>query len=123
MPGPAPMASPIRPPHPQKDIDMQYVPIKPAVPPQVPLVDNSLSGETFVTGIAGCANFHGVFVATLESARCDHSQSPPAVERIVVARLAMTGPAAQSLVAALNDFLTQQGLSPSRAMVGDATRQ
>lgn len=102
---------------------MQYVSIKPATPPQVPLIDNTLSGEVFVTGIAGCANFHGTFVVTLESARCDHSHTPPLVERVVVARLALTGPAAQGLVAGLNDFLTQQGLSPSQAMVGDATRQ
>lgn len=59
---------------------MKYAPIKPA-PQEVPLIDNTLSGETFVTGIAGCANFHGVIVVTFESARCDHSQSPPGSNR------------------------------------------
>lgn len=48
---------------------------------------------------------------------------PAGVEQIVVGRMALTAPAAQALVAGLNDFLTQQGMSPSQAIMGEATRQ
>lgn len=87
------------------------------------LIDNPFAPEIFATGFAGLANLNGVIVLTLESARCDHTREPPSVERIVVARVALTSAAAQDLVAGLNQFLEQQGLSPSKALAAGATFQ
>ncbi len=91
--------------------------------PQAALIDNMFAPEIFTTGISGFSNVNGVIVVALESARCDHAATTASFERVVVGRLAMTVPAAQALVASLNDFLEQQGLSPSRAMMGGSTRQ
>ena len=92
-------------------------------PSQAPLIDNMFAPEIFATGISGFSNVNGVIVVALESARCDHARAPAVFERVVVGRMALTATAAQALVASLNDFLESQGLSPSRAMMGDATRQ
>ncbi|MGA1797800.1 hypothetical protein VH567_03365 [Sphingomonas sp. 4RDLI-65] len=96
----------------------------PAQSPTLPaLIDNPFAPEVFATGLAGFANLNGVIVLTLESARCDHARQPPSVERVVVGRVALTIGAAQDLVAGLNQFLEQQGLSPSKAMASGATFQ
>jgi len=100
---------------------MKHSPIRP--PQHVPLMDATMEREIFCTGVSGCAMFGGTVVVTLESARCDHNHTPPTLERMVVGRLALTPHAAQALVAGLNQFLEQQGLSPTAAMVGGATRQ
>lgn len=41
----------------------------------------------------------------------------------IVGRVALTGAATQALVAGLNQFLEQQGLSPRKAMASGATFQ
>ncbi|RMB28380.1 hypothetical protein C8J47_2597 [Sphingomonas sp. PP-F2F-G114-C0414] len=64
-----------------------------------------------------------MIVLTLESARCDPASQPPSLKRVVVGRVALTSAAAQALVAGLNQFLEQQGLSPSKAMASGATFQ
>ena len=94
-----------------------------SAPTLPPLVDNPFAPEVFATGLAGLANLSGVIVLTLESARCDHSRQPPGIDRVVVGRIALTSSAAQDLVAGLNQFLEQQGLSPSKAIAGGATFQ
>ena len=73
-------------------------------------IDNPFAPEIFTTGCAGMANNNGIIVMTLESARCDH-------------RLALTTAAAIELVSNLNDFLEQQGLSPSKMLADGATFQ
>lgn len=105
-----------------------YVAIKsPIVPePKVeepPYVDNPFAPEIFATGYSGIANMQGVIVLTLESARCDHSRPQPALERVVVGRVALTTTAALELVAGLNQFLEQQGISASKMLAGGATFQ
>ncbi|MEG3086999.1 hypothetical protein [Sphingomonas sp. PB4P5] len=90
--------------------------------PQV-LIDNPFAPEVFATGCAGLTNLNGVIVLTLESARSDHARQPPSIDRVVVGRIALTNGAAQELVAGLNQFLEQQGLSPSKALAGGATFQ
>ncbi|WP_244649819.1 hypothetical protein [Sphingomonas sp. CFBP 13706] len=94
-----------------------------SAPTLPPLVDNPFAPEVFATGLAGLANLSGVIVLTLESARCDHTRDAPSVERVVVGRVALTSGAAQDLVAALNQFLEQQGLSPSKAIAAGSTFQ
>lgn len=97
---------------------------EPITAPESPaLIDNPFAPEIFATGFAGLANLNGVIVLTLESARCDHTRQPPSVDRVVVGRIALTSAAAQDLVAGLNQFLEQQGLSPSKALAGGATFQ
>jgi hypothetical protein len=87
------------------------------------IIDNPFAPEILATGFAGFANMSGMIVLTLESARCDHSRPAPAIERVVVGRVALTISAAQDLVTNLNEFLEQQGLSPTRAMAGASTFQ
>lgn len=99
------------------------VPAAPVAPPQPPFVDNPFAPEIFATGYAGLANLNGVIVLTLESARCDHSKPQPSIERVVVGRVALTTTAALELVTGLNQFLEQQGLSPSRMLADGATFQ
>jgi len=86
-------------------------------------IDNPFAPEIFTTGCAGMANNNGIIVMTLESARCDHGRPEPVVERVVVGRLALTTAAAIELVSNLNDFLEQQGLSPSKMLADGATFQ
>jgi len=87
------------------------------------LIDNPFAPDLFITGCSGIASIAGTIAVTLENARCDHSRPAPALERVVVGRLALTVPAAQMLVTALNGFLEQQGLSPSKAMANGAVFQ
>ncbi|MCP8891868.1 hypothetical protein [Sphingomonas faeni] len=96
-------------------------PIRPGASP--PIVDNPFAPEIFATGFTGLANLSGVIVLTLESARCDHTRQPAGIDRVVVGRIALTSSAAQDLVAGLNQFLEQQGLSPSKAIAAGATFQ
>lgn len=93
------------------------------LPPQAQLIDTMTAPEIFATGVSGFSNVNGVIVVALESARCDHARTPATFERVVVGRIALTVPSAQALVASLNDFLEQQGMSPSRALMGQSTRQ
>lgn len=106
-------------------IQIKGVPTSAPVPAQdLPaLIDNPFAPEIFATGLAGFANLSGMIVVTLESARCDHARQPPSLERVVVGRVALTSAAAQALVAGLNQFLEEQGLSPSKAMASGATFQ
>ena len=96
---------------------------EPELEPQALLIDNMFAPEIFSTGISGFSNINGAIVVALESMRCDHSRASTPFERVVVGRVALTVPAAQAMVAGLNDFLEAQGLSPSRAMMGGSTRQ
>ena len=99
-------------------------PIVPEPPPEEPpFVDNPFAPEIFATGYSGLANMSGVIVMTLESARCDHSRPQPALERVVVGRVALTATAALELVTGLNQFLEQQGISPSKMLANGATFQ
>ncbi len=86
-------------------------------------VDNPFAPEIFVTGYSGLANLHGVILVTLESTRCDHSRPQPSYERVVVGRVTLTIAAALELVTGLNQFLEQQGFSPSRILAEGATFQ
>lgn len=94
--------------------------LQPATPP---LIDNLFAPDIFTSGFSGFAHLNGVIVLTMESVRFDHSQEAASFERVVVGRVTMGVSVAQGLVAALNLFLEQQGLSPSRALAGDATFQ
>ena len=96
---------------------------RPAEPAQPALVDNPFAPELLATGFAGISNIAGIVTVTLESARYDHSRPNPAMERVVVGRIAMPVSAAQALVMALNGFLEQQGFSPSKAAAREATFQ
>lgn len=105
-----------------------YVAIKSPIvpeptPEEPPFVDNPFAPEIFATGYSGLANMSGVIVMTLESARCDHSRPQPALERVVVGRVALTATAALELVTGLNQFLEQQGISPSKMLANGATFQ
>ncbi|MES1973104.1 MAG: hypothetical protein V4472_11645 [Pseudomonadota bacterium] len=90
---------------------------------QPAFIDNPFAPEIFATGFSGFANHNGVIVLTVESARCDHGRQEPVMERVVVGRLALTPQAAVSLVSGLNQFLEQQGLSPSRILANGSTFQ
>ena len=94
-----------------------------SAPAQPPLLDNPFAPELFVTGCAGFANLGGIIRVTLENLQCDHSRREPAMERVVVGRLTLPVGAAQMLVCALNAFLEEQKLSPSKAMMSGAQVQ
>ncbi|NIJ09090.1 hypothetical protein FHS31_002722 [Sphingomonas vulcanisoli] len=80
--------------------------------PELPLIDNSFAPELMVTGVSGMGLLNGVVAVTLESLRCDHSKTPPPLERLVVARLALPVASAQNLLLSLQHFLGQHGLDP-----------
>lgn len=86
----------------------------PRVPenPQVPLIDNSFAPEFLSSGVAGLSLINSIITVTLESVRCDHSKEPPPLERIVVARIALSVPAAQALLVAMHQFLDTHGVNP-----------
>ena len=89
-----------------------FPPPKPQQEPEFPLIDNVLAPELLVTGTSGMSLINGIVTVTLESLRCDHSKTPPPLERMVVARVAMPAASAQALLIALNHFLGQHGLNP-----------
>lgn len=91
--------------------------------PEIPLLDNPHAPEVFATVASGFFHLNGNITITFESARLDHSQDPPLVNRVVLARLVMPVSGAQGLVVGLNDFLEKQGLSPTTAILGGAARQ
>jgi hypothetical protein len=91
--------------------------------PSVAFVDDPHAPEVFATSAAGFFHFQGNVTITFESPRVDHSTTPGPVNRVVMARLVMPVAGAQNLVAALNGFLEQQGLSPSDAIAAGSTRQ
>lgn len=85
---------------------------QPQPEPDIPLIDNMLAPELAVSGVSGMALINGVVTITLESVRCDHSKSPPPLERQVVGRIATPVAAAQALLLGLHQFLGQHGLNP-----------
>lgn len=103
----------------------QSSPTAPMLPtaPAPALVDNPFAPEIYANGLAGFANIGGLIAVTLESGRCDHTRAQPLMERVVVGRIVLPVSTAQALVAALNNFLEQQGLSPSEAIAAGATFQ
>lgn len=86
--------------------------------PDLPLVDNVFSPEILAGGISGLSIFNGIVTVTLETARCDHSRPQPVVERVVVGRIAMPVPAAQTLLSGLYQFMSQHGINPLAATEG-----
>jgi len=87
----------------------------PPIPPAsntIPLVDNPFTPEIFATGVAGLSVINGVVCITVESARCDHSKPQPSLERVVVGRIALSVPAAQTLLTGLYDFMGNHGINP-----------
>ncbi len=91
--------------------------------PQPVLIDNLFAPEIFVSGIAGFALLADALHLTLDTARYDHSQPSPVLERVVVGRLVLPIGSAQALVTTLNAFLEQHGLSPSKAAAAGGTFQ
>lgn len=87
----------------------------PQTEPEIRLIDNTFAPDILVTGISGFSLVNGVVTTTLESLHCDHSKSPPPMERVVVARLTTPIAAAQALLVGLHQFLGQHGLSPLTA--------
>lgn len=85
---------------------------QPQPQPEFPLVDNAFAPELVVTGAAGMSLINGLLTVTLESLRCDHSKTPPVLERVVVGRIAMPAASAQTLLLSLHHFLGQHGLNP-----------
>ncbi|PZU10166.1 hypothetical protein [Sphingomonas sp.] len=87
----------------------------PQTEPDIRLIDNIFAPEILATGLSGLSLMNGVVTLTLESLHCDHSKSPPPMERVVVARLTTPVATAQALVVGLHQFLGQHGLSPLTA--------
>lgn len=89
----------------------------PVQPPQAqpPLVDNMFAPEILAGGVSGLSVLNGIVTITLETPRCDHSKTPPPLERIVVGRIALPIPAAQALLSGLYHFLAQHNLNPLAA--------
>lgn len=85
---------------------------KPQPEPEFPLVENAFAPELLATGAAGMSLINGLLTITLESLHCDHSKTPPPLERVVVGRLAMPAASAQALLVGLHHFLGQHGLNP-----------
>ena len=85
----------------------------PAVP--VPFIDNPHAPEVLADEVAGFFIHNGSLRLTLVAARCDHATNPAPINRVVVGRVALPIPAAQSLALALFDFLKQRGLDPTAA--------
>jgi hypothetical protein len=96
---------------------------QPAPQADYPLIDNPFAPEILASGIAGISEINGVIMLALESARYDHAQPTPVLERVVVARVALSVSAAQLLVVELNSFLEQNGVSPSKAAAQGAAFQ
>jgi hypothetical protein len=92
-----------------------FPPITPPTEPDLRLIDNTFAPEITVTGLSGLSLMNGLLTMTLESLHCDHSKSPPPMERVVVARIALPIAAAQGLLIGLHDFLGQHGLMPLSA--------
>ncbi len=80
-----------------------------------PLIDNVFCPEIIAGGISGLSIFNGIVSVTLENARCDHSKTPPPLERVVVGRISMSVPAAQALLSVLYQFLNDHNLNPLAA--------
>jgi len=91
--------------------------------PPAPFVDDLDAPEIFTSGASGFFRYENNIIITFESPRIDHSMPPGSLSRVVVARLVLPLGGAQTLVTTLNDFLIQQGASPSDAIAGSALRQ
>ena len=89
----------------------------------VAFVDDPHAPEIFVSAVTGYFCLTPNVILTFESARVDHSASPGPINRVVVARLAMSIPAAQALALGLHDFLRTQGYDPTAAAKAGATPQ
>jgi hypothetical protein len=75
------------------------------------LQDDPKAPEIYATAATGFFNANGVISITLESARADHSKTPPPVNRTVVGRVVLPAGGAQALAVGLFDFLEKQGFS------------
>ena len=93
--------------------------------PRAPVnfVDNRFAPDVFATTIAGLHIANGNITITLQSTRIDHSTSPAPVNHVVVARVVMPVPTAQSLSLQLVDFLKKQGHDPVEAATRGQTAQ
>ncbi len=76
------------------------------------LIDNPHAPEVFASACTGFFVENGVVHLTFESMRVNHAMDPGPVNRVVIARLAMSVAGAQGLAAGLYDFLKKQGLDP-----------
>ncbi|MEQ8226741.1 MAG: hypothetical protein RIA64_01545 [Rhodospirillales bacterium] len=81
--------------------------------PPVSFLDNPHAPEVFADEAAGFFLHHGNVHITFASARVDHSTRPGPVNRVVMARMVMPVPAAQSMVNMLYDFLKEMGVDPA----------
>lgn len=81
-------------------------------PKEVPVnfIDNPHAPELFATDAAGIWIHEGVIHLSLEAARVDHGAMPGPINRVVVARLAMSVSGIQRLVHGLSTFLEKQGI-------------
>jgi hypothetical protein len=92
--------------------------------PRVPVVDNLHAPEVFSDGALSLGLIGGCMRIALYSYRYPQGpEHPEPPQRVVIGRLLLPIAAAQALAVDLHDFLTKQGLSPTKAFVGDATAQ
>jgi hypothetical protein len=71
----------------------------------VTYVDDPHAPEVYASNFSGIQLLMGNAIVTLESARADHSTTPGAINRVVVARIVMPVAVAQSLALQLNSLL------------------
>ena len=71
--------------------------------------------EILAGGLSGLSFVNGIVTITLENPRADHARPDPALERVVVGRVGMPVPAAQSLLCALYQFMSQHRINPLMA--------
>ena len=73
-----------------------------------------MAPELFATEASSFAIVSGVISITLTSNRYDHSVSPPAANKVVVARIVLPAAGAKNLSVGLYDFLVKHGLDPAQ---------
>jgi hypothetical protein len=78
--------------------------------PEVSFIDNPMAPDVYADEVCGFFVHNGVVKIAFASARVNHVSSPGPVNRVVIGRLALSIPAAQSLAVGLFDFLKQQGV-------------
>jgi hypothetical protein len=91
--------------------------------PAIAFLDNPHAPEFFASSATGFFRLENNIVITFESIKVNHATTPGPVSRVVIGRLVLPIGGAQGLVAGLNDFLEKQGVGPSDAIAGGATRQ
>ncbi len=87
-----------------------HPPVQPK--PGAPLIDNMFAPEILAGGLSGLAFVNGIVTITLENLRADHARPDPALEGVVVGRVGMPVPVAQSLLSALYQFMSQHCINP-----------